>query len=122
MHRACSGVRGRIMPGRVNGKVILVTGVASGIGRSTAIALAREGARLVLGDVAAAGEETVDAACRLGADARFLECDVARQRDVEALVSWAMSRQGRVDAAGERAGSEGARVVRAGCRGVGAVW
>jgi len=96
------------MPGRVDGKVILVTGVASGIGRATAIALAREGARLVLGDVAAAGEETADAARRLGADARFLECDVARQRDVDALVGCAMSRHGRLDAAVNNAGIEGA--------------
>jgi len=96
------------MAGRVDGKVILVTGVASGIGRATAIALAREGARLVLGDVAAAGEETAHAARSLGADARFLECDVARQIDVDALVGCAMSRHGRLDGAVNNAGIEGA--------------
>ena len=75
------------MSGRVDGKVMLVTGVASGIGRATAIALAREGARLVLGDIAAAGEDTAHAARTLGADAQFLQCDVARQPDVDELVA-----------------------------------
>jgi NAD(P)-dependent dehydrogenase (short-subunit alcohol dehydrogenase family) len=45
----------------VDGKVILVTGAASGIGRASALALARAGARLVLGDVAAAGEDIAGA-------------------------------------------------------------
>jgi NAD(P)-dependent dehydrogenase (short-subunit alcohol dehydrogenase family) len=96
------------MSGRVDGKVMLVTGVASGIGRATAIALAREGARLVLGDIDAAGEDTAHAARRLGADAQFLQCDVARQPDVDELVACALSRHGRLDGAVNNAGIEGA--------------
>jgi NAD(P)-dependent dehydrogenase (short-subunit alcohol dehydrogenase family) len=88
-------------------KVILVTGAASGIGRATALALARAGARLVLGDVAAAGEDIAREARALGTDAEFLRTDVTRQVDVDALVARAIARHGRLDCAVNNAGIEG---------------
>jgi NAD(P)-dependent dehydrogenase (short-subunit alcohol dehydrogenase family) len=96
------------MAGRLEGKVALATGVASGIGRATALALAREGARLVLGDVAAAGEETARDARAFGAAAEFVAADVTRQADVDALVARAVARHGRLDCAINNAGIEGA--------------
>jgi NAD(P)-dependent dehydrogenase (short-subunit alcohol dehydrogenase family) len=96
------------MAGRVDGKVVLVTGAASGIGRATAVALAREGARLVLGDAAAAGEDTARAARALGAAATFLTADVTRPSDVDELVACALASHGRLDCAVNNAGIEGA--------------
>jgi NAD(P)-dependent dehydrogenase (short-subunit alcohol dehydrogenase family) len=101
-------MEGGSMARRVDGKVVVTTGAASGIGRATALALAREGARLVLGDVADAGEETARDARALGAQAEFVPADVTRQTDVDALVARALSRHGRLDCAVNNAGIEGA--------------
>ena len=92
----------------LDGRTVLITGAASGIGRATALAVAREGARLVLGDVAPAGEETAAAARALGAEAAFLATDVTRPADVDALVERAIRRHGRLDCAVNNAGIEGA--------------
>lgn len=91
--------------GRVDGKVAIVTGAASGIGRATAIALGREGARVALGDVdddggsSAAAE--VDAAGGVGL---FQRTDVSSTDDVRALVRAAVGRFGRVDVLVNNAG------------------
>jgi NAD(P)-dependent dehydrogenase (short-subunit alcohol dehydrogenase family) len=61
------------MPGILDGKVSLITGAGSGIGRATSMIFAREGARLVLADVVeAGGHETLRMVKELGADAFFL--------------------------------------------------
>jgi NAD(P)-dependent dehydrogenase (short-subunit alcohol dehydrogenase family) len=89
-------------------KVVLITGAASGIGRATALAFARAGARIVIGDVDAAGaEETVAMARAVGAEALFLRCDTSRAADVEELAAAAMRRYGRLDCAFNNAGIEG---------------
>jgi NAD(P)-dependent dehydrogenase (short-subunit alcohol dehydrogenase family) len=96
------------MAHELDGKATLVTGAASGIGRATALAFARAGARVVVSDVAeAAGEETASAARALGASAHFVRCDVARSADVQALVAATIARFGRLDCAVNNAGIEG---------------
>ncbi|MEA2648194.1 MAG: hypothetical protein QOG61_629 [Candidatus Binataceae bacterium] len=97
------------MPGILDGKVSLITGAGSGIGRATSMIFAREGARLVLADVVeAGGHETLRMVKELGADAFFLKTDVAKAHDVDAVVSKAVETYGRLDCAFNNAGIGGA--------------
>jgi NAD(P)-dependent dehydrogenase (short-subunit alcohol dehydrogenase family) len=89
------------------GQVALVTGAASGIGRETALAFARAGARVVVSDIAVAGgEETVGLIREAGGEASFVRADVAVAAEVEALVAAAVARYGRIDCAFNNAGVE----------------
>jgi NAD(P)-dependent dehydrogenase (short-subunit alcohol dehydrogenase family) len=88
------------------GAVALCTGAASGIGRATAIALARRGASVVGSDVdVAGGEETVELVRGEGGTAEFVRADIAEPGDVEALVAAVVERFGRLDAAANVAGT-----------------
>lgn len=96
------------MAGRVAGKVALITGGGSGIGRATAQIFAREGAKVVVADiVAAGGEETVRLIKAAGGEAVFVKADVAQTTDVEAMVKKAVDTYGRLDCAFNNAGIEG---------------
>ena len=67
------------MPGRVEGKVALVTGGASGIGRATALTFAREGAKLVIADMnEEGGQQTVHMITENGGEAIFVQTDVSQ--------------------------------------------
>jgi NAD(P)-dependent dehydrogenase (short-subunit alcohol dehydrogenase family) len=90
------------------GKVALVTGAASGIGRATALAFARAGARVIAADVdEAGGEETVRLVGAAGGEAVFVRTDVAHEEAVAGLVEAAVARFGRLDCAHNNAGREG---------------
>jgi len=90
------------------GRVALVTGASSGIGRAAALAFAREGARVTVSDVAVeGGEETVRLIEGKGGEAGFVRADVSREADVEALVAETVRRFGRLDCAFNNAGVPG---------------
>ena len=97
------------VPGRaVAGSVAVVTGGGSGIGRATVLRLAADGARVVACDVDAAGlAATRDTAATGGGDVLAVPADVSRAADVDALVSAALSRHGRLDALVANAGVAG---------------
>jgi NAD(P)-dependent dehydrogenase (short-subunit alcohol dehydrogenase family) len=96
------------MAGSLRGKVALVTGASSGIGRAAAIAIAREGAKVIVADMAEAqGIETVNLIKASGGEAAFTKCDVARAADAEALVAAAVKTYGRLDCAYNNAGIAG---------------
>ena len=84
------------------GKVVLITGAAGGLGRLAARRLAAAGARLVLGDVDAAGLE--ETALMVGEAVRLRVCDVAREADVAGLMAAALDGFGRLDVAINGAG------------------
>ena len=89
-------------------KVALVTGATSGIGRATAIAFAREGAKVVLsGRRDKEGHEAVDTIKKGGGEATFVRTDVTNESDIAALVAKTLATYGQLDAAFNNAGFEG---------------
>lgn len=93
---------------KFNGKVVLITGAGSGIGRAAALAFAREGAKLVLGNRNAdAGTQVVSEIKAAGGEATFRRTDVLVEKDVAALVDLAAGTYGRLDVAFNNAGVEG---------------
>ena len=97
------------MAGRLEGKVSLITGGGSGIGRATSLVFAREGARLAIADLSVeGGRETVRQVKEAGGEAIFIACDASRSGDVEALIRQTVETYGRLDCAFNNAGIEGA--------------
>jgi len=93
------------MAGKLNGKIAIVTGVASGIGHAAALIFAREGAKVVAADVTVEqGEATVRQVKEAGGEAIFVRCDIAKAADAEALVAAAVKAYGRLDCAYNNAG------------------
>ena len=94
------------MTGRLDGRVAVITGGASGIGAGTAKRFVEEGARVVVADVQIdAGKSLVE---ELGGVARFVEADVAEEADVAAAVDLAVREFGRLDCMFNNAGILGA--------------
>jgi NAD(P)-dependent dehydrogenase (short-subunit alcohol dehydrogenase family) len=88
------------MTGLVDGKVAIVTGAGSGIGRSVANILAREGAKVVIADLPnGTGEETVAEISDAGGVASSVECDVSDAAQVKAMVDFTVDTYGQLDCA-----------------------
>jgi NAD(P)-dependent dehydrogenase (short-subunit alcohol dehydrogenase family) len=103
--------------GMLDGKVALVTGGASGIGRATAVAMAREGARVAVADrTEASAAETVALINAAGGQAIAIGGDVAREEDAIAMVGRTVSAFGRIDCAFNNAGVATAAVGPGGQR------
>lgn len=95
------------MTGRLQGKVAVITGGASGLGAATARRFIEEGAKVVLGDIQ--DELGTQTAAALGANASYRHCDVTVESDVAALVDAAVAQHGAVDVMMNNAGVVGAR-------------
>lgn len=92
---------------RFSGKVVLVTGGTSGIGKVAAIAFAKEGAKVVLsGRREKEGLAVVEAITKAGGAATFVQADVAKEADIIRLVNQTVAKYGRLDVAFNNAGVE----------------
>ena len=91
--------------GRLEGKVAVITGGASGMGEATARLFVREGARVIIGDRQQEKGEAV--ASSIGAECRFVACDVSNSEDVGGMVQAAVSAWGRLDVMYNNAGIGG---------------
>ncbi len=94
------------MAKKFQGKVALVTGGASGIGKVTAQIFAREGAKVVISTDKniSRGEDTVRLIKEAGGEAIFVKCDVSQAAEVEAMVARCVETYGRLDYAFNNAG------------------
>ncbi|KAI8522765.1 hypothetical protein RHMOL_Rhmol13G0022300 [Rhododendron molle] len=80
---------------KLEGKVALITGAASGIGKETATKFINHGAKVVIADIHHnLGRETAE---QLGPDATFIGCDVTKESDISAAVDYAVSKHGQLD-------------------------
>jgi NAD(P)-dependent dehydrogenase (short-subunit alcohol dehydrogenase family) len=89
----------------LSGKTVIVTGAANGIGRASALLMARAGATVVVSDVAeSAGQAAVEAIVAEGGVGHFVRADISRETDVRTLVEETVARFGRLDGAFNNAG------------------
>jgi NAD(P)-dependent dehydrogenase (short-subunit alcohol dehydrogenase family) len=97
-----------MMAGQMMGKVALVTGGSSGIGKATALAFANEGAKVVIASrTQEAGEQVVCTIREAGGEAIWVKTDVTQAAQVEAMIRETMDTYGRLDYAFNNAGSGG---------------
>ena len=94
------------MAKQFKGKVAVVTGAASGIGRGAALIFAREGAKVIVTTDSniKGGEETVNMIKAAGGEAAFVKCDVTKEKDAENMVAQAVAKYGSLDFAFNNAG------------------
>jgi NAD(P)-dependent dehydrogenase (short-subunit alcohol dehydrogenase family) len=93
---------------RLAGKVALVSGAASGMGQSEATIFAREGAKVIVGDILEAeGKDVVDSIAKAGGQARFVKLDVTNEKSWQDAVATAVSAFGRLDILVNNAGISG---------------
>lgn len=98
------------------GKVVLVTGGGSGMGRASALAFAKVGAKAVVADVSIeGGEETVRMIKDIGGEAIFVQADVSKAVEVEMLIYKVTRNYGRLDYAHNNAGIEGTQTFTVEC-------
>jgi NAD(P)-dependent dehydrogenase (short-subunit alcohol dehydrogenase family) len=96
------------MTDRLKGKIALITGGSSGIGRAAAQLFSREGAKVVIADInVEGGEETVRTISNAGGEAHFVRTDVSKSAEVEALIKKIIEMYSRLDCAYNNAGTDG---------------
>jgi len=96
------------MSGRFDGKVVIVTGGATGIGRAACERFAADGAKVAVADInEAEAEVTVSMIREAGGTARFVRADMTRHADIKAMVEATLADYGRLDAAFNNAGTPG---------------
>jgi NAD(P)-dependent dehydrogenase (short-subunit alcohol dehydrogenase family) len=100
-------IRTPVLDVPMNTPVVLITGALTGIGRATALAFAKEGARIVAGRRDEAGQNLVAELRGLDAEAEYMKADVRNEDDVRNLVDKTVARFGRLDGAVNAAGTEG---------------
>ena len=93
--------------GQLDGKVAIITGAGSGIGRASALRFAAEGARLVIGDKSEAVHETAAMIVAAGGTATAMQIDAGVEEDVANMVATAISNYGGIDIAFANAGIGG---------------
>lgn len=94
--------------GKLEGKVSIITGAGSGIGKSTAILFAKEGSKVVVVDYGVeGGEKTVDLINKDGGEAIFIEADVSKSADVQRAITSTVDEYGKLDILHNNAGVEG---------------
>jgi 3-oxoacyl-[acyl-carrier protein] reductase len=83
---------------KLAGKVALITGAGSGMGRASAILFAKEGAKVIVADMnAQTGNETVNLIKKQGQEGFFVQVDVSKASDAEKMIKFAMDKYGRLD-------------------------
>ncbi|XP_010921846.1 momilactone A synthase [Elaeis guineensis] len=92
-------------PGRLAGKIAMITGAASGIGKATATEFIHNGAKVILADIQQQLGEA--AATELGPDATFISCDVTEESQVAAAIDFAVTKHGHLDIVYNNAGIAG---------------
>jgi NAD(P)-dependent dehydrogenase (short-subunit alcohol dehydrogenase family) len=93
------------MGNRIDGKVCIVTGSGQGMGRASALEMARQGGKVVVTDIKRTeGEATVDLICAEGGEAIFVSCDLRNPEDIKTLMEKAATRFGSIDVLHNNAG------------------
>ncbi len=104
------------MSKKLQDKVVLVTGASSGIGRATALAFAKKGAKVVIAARRVKdSEETIQKIKDAGGEGTFIKADVSQKSEVENLIQKAVEKYGRIDCAFNNAGTSGERAPLAEC-------
>lgn len=103
------------MAGMLEGKSMLVTGAAGGMGRAAAVLFAREGAKVAVADVKdGAAQETAEMASAEGGEVIFIRADMTARADVDAMIRTVVDSFGRLDGAFNNAGITGGQVGQGG--------
>ena len=101
---------------RLKGKVALITGAGSGIGRATAILFANEGAKVAVADlVTPKGEETVHRIIESNGEAIFVRADVSKSYDAKKMINTVLENYGKIDIVFNKGIFEGQKISRAFC-------
>lgn len=97
---------------RLKEKVILITGSGSGIGKSTALLFAKEGAKVVVNDISEEnGKQTVEEIHQIGGETIYIKADVANATEVEGMIQNALDHFGKIDVLFNNAGIAGVGAV-----------